>query len=159
MTFPDSIGREGQVLFVDVTADVTAWANGAPNYGWGFLPLGNDGAGITSFENLDNPVPTLTLIDQTGVFPSERLDGPAAKAGAWSIVDYYGGITASQPAANVVQQVLQIQSGDLQAEVAVGESPILDITDPGYESRWRPNFGWHANRVSRERSDADRSRR
>jgi hypothetical protein len=60
--FPDSIGREGEVIEVDVTDDVRAWAAGSPNYGWGIVPIGGDGHGITSFENLDSPVPTLTLV-------------------------------------------------------------------------------------------------
>ena len=61
--FPDSIGREGEVLEVDVSEDLRAWAAGEPNYGWGFVPIdgATDGHGITSFENLNNPVPTLTL--------------------------------------------------------------------------------------------------
>ena len=36
--FPDSIGMAGEVLEVDVSADVAAWGAGEPNYGWGFLP-------------------------------------------------------------------------------------------------------------------------
>ena len=60
--FPDSIGRQGQVLEADVSEDVRAWAAGEPNYGWGFLPVGNDGYGVTSFENATNPVPQLTLV-------------------------------------------------------------------------------------------------
>ncbi len=128
--FPDTIGRQGQVIFVDVTADVAAWASGTPNYGWAFLPIGTDGTGITSFENLDNPVPTLTLVNQPGVFPSERLAGPLGTPGQWAVIDYYGDFTATQPAANVVQQVLQIQNGELQASAATANVPILDITDP-----------------------------
>lgn len=35
---------------IDVTADLLAWANGATNYGWAFLPTGTDGVGVSSFE-------------------------------------------------------------------------------------------------------------
>lgn len=128
--FPDSIGREGQVIFVDVTADLLAWAGGKPNYGWGFIPAGGDGTGISSFEHLDNPVPTLTIINQVGVFPDERLDGPLGGAGTWGVIDYYGNFTATEPAVAVVQQILDIQKGTLQASSATTQVPYLDITDP-----------------------------
>jgi hypothetical protein len=36
---------------VDVTADVLAWANGATNHGWAFLPTDTDGVEIASFES------------------------------------------------------------------------------------------------------------
>ena len=65
-TFPDSLGMAGQVLEVDVSEDVKAWAAGAANYGWGFVGAGGDGTGITSFENTSNPVPTLTLVYTSG---------------------------------------------------------------------------------------------
>jgi len=35
---------------IDVTADLLAWANGATNHGWAFLPTGPDGVALTSFE-------------------------------------------------------------------------------------------------------------
>ena len=38
-------------IYIDVTADLLAWANGATNHGWAFLPTGPDGVQVTSFEN------------------------------------------------------------------------------------------------------------
>ena len=35
---------------IDVTADLLAWANGATNHGWAFLPTGTDGVQVASFE-------------------------------------------------------------------------------------------------------------
>ena len=42
----------GDVLSLDVSADVQAWSDGAPNFGWAFLPLADttDGVSIESFE-------------------------------------------------------------------------------------------------------------
>ena len=51
---------------LDVSADVLAWANGEPNYGWGFLPTGGNGRDIASFEDLDGRVPTLVLAGKLG---------------------------------------------------------------------------------------------
>jgi hypothetical protein len=36
---------------IDVTADLLAWANGAINHGWAFLPNGTDGVQTASFES------------------------------------------------------------------------------------------------------------
>ena len=47
-------------LNIDVTPTVQAWANGAPNYGWGFIPTGTDGYRIDSSESV-NP-PALSII-------------------------------------------------------------------------------------------------
>lgn len=47
----------------DVSVDVLAWASGEPNYGWGFLPTGGNGNGITSFEHETDPGPRLVLED------------------------------------------------------------------------------------------------
>jgi hypothetical protein len=47
---------------VDVTASVQAWANGAPNYGWAFLPAGTDGWRWATSENATaNERPQLTV--------------------------------------------------------------------------------------------------
>ncbi len=63
----------GVLYELDVTADLVAWASGEPNYGWGFLPTGGDGNGITSFESTINPVPTLTVsgISTSGDFNAD----------------------------------------------------------------------------------------
>ena len=42
-------------LTVDVTADVQAWAGGAPNHGWALLPGGNDGWDVYSAEGYMPP--------------------------------------------------------------------------------------------------------
>ena len=78
--FPDTISMPelwGKVVELDVSADVKAWADGLPNYGWGFVPVGANGAAITSFENTRNPVPTLTLSfsgDRTPVLQAGDAD-------------------------------------------------------------------------------------
>lgn len=45
----------GTVHEIDVTADVAAWAQGEPNFGWGILPTGTNGAGVASFETATPP--------------------------------------------------------------------------------------------------------
>jgi hypothetical protein len=64
------------------------------------------------------------------VFPSERLAGPPGTAGNWGVIDYFGGFTATAPASNVILQILDIESGAIDAETAVADYPWLDITDP-----------------------------
>lgn len=44
-------GTEGNgAVRVDVTADILAWANGEIDFGWAFLPTGDNGAEMVSFE-------------------------------------------------------------------------------------------------------------
>jgi hypothetical protein len=69
----DVFGLEGKVIEVDVTEDVLAWSQGKPNYGWGFLPGGVNGTGITSLESVFDPVPELVIIPGEG--------GPFLQAG------------------------------------------------------------------------------
>jgi hypothetical protein len=52
------------VVDLDVTDDVRAWASGDPNYGWGFIPTGTDGVGISSFESGFGPI---LILDPEGV--------------------------------------------------------------------------------------------
>ncbi len=51
----------GTTVDVDVSADLLAWGQGSPNYGWGITPTGGNGTGITSFESETNPGPRLIL--------------------------------------------------------------------------------------------------
>ena len=74
VSFATGFLNAGTVYEVDVTADIQAWADGEPNYGWGFLPTAGNGTGITSFEHATNPVPTLT-IDFTPPERAPDLDG------------------------------------------------------------------------------------
>ena len=75
------------------------------------------------FPGIENPGPPT-------VFPAERLAGPLGTAGNWSIIEYRAFGTATEPALNVVRQIQDIQSGDLDAEVYTLDVPYLDITDP-----------------------------
>jgi hypothetical protein len=59
----------GTVMEFDVTEDVRAWASGEPNYGWGFIPTGTDGAGINSFESGFGPI--LILEPEGGGMPGD----------------------------------------------------------------------------------------
>ena len=63
----------GETLEFDVTEDVRSWAAGdTDNYGWGFIPTGNDGAGIVSFEDLDPMVrPRLILNPEIDFIPGD----------------------------------------------------------------------------------------
>ncbi|HHM04612.1 MAG TPA: DNRLRE domain-containing protein [Gammaproteobacteria bacterium] len=36
-------GNHEDIISIDVSADVSLWANGADNFGWGFTPTGDDG--------------------------------------------------------------------------------------------------------------------
>jgi hypothetical protein len=63
----------GSLIEIDVTEDVRAWANGAPNYGWGIVPTGGNGAEVASFESIDKP--------QLIVDPGQEIAGPALQAG------------------------------------------------------------------------------
>ncbi len=61
------------VYSIDVTTDLLAWANGATNDGWGFLPLGTNGVEIESFESsATSPL----LILSTGVTTEYIAPGP-----------------------------------------------------------------------------------
>ena len=68
----------GDTLEFDVTEDVRSWAAGdTDNYGWGFIPTGNDGAGIVSFEDLDPMVrPRLILNPEIDFIPGAALITP-----------------------------------------------------------------------------------
>lgn len=57
---------------LDLAASVQAWADGAPNHGWAFLPTGGDGWDIRTAES-DTP-PTL----QVRYRPPDEDDGPIA---------------------------------------------------------------------------------
>jgi hypothetical protein len=70
----DLIGIAGTVVRFDVTKDVLAWASGTPNYGWGFLPTGDNGTGIASFESQVRPVPTLELSPAVADVPLQAGD-------------------------------------------------------------------------------------
>lgn len=44
---------DGNKVFLDVTTDVALWASGATNFGWAFLPTGNNGVDWDASENSD----------------------------------------------------------------------------------------------------------
>jgi hypothetical protein len=72
---------------IDVTADLLAWANGATNYGWGFLPTGIDGTWLTSFEGgAGSPVLIIERLE------SLVTDGPSGST--WR---YYDAIPTWDP--------------------------------------------------------------
>jgi hypothetical protein len=72
---------------IDVTADLLAWANGATNYGWAFLPNGIDGVGVASFEaGAGSPV---LILDRVA-----SLVTAGASGSAWR---YYDGIPSGDP--------------------------------------------------------------
>jgi len=72
---------------IDVTADVLAWANGAPNHGWAFLPTGLDNVALTSFEG--GAASPLLILEQ--VVP---LVTPGASGSTWR---YYDAIPVGDP--------------------------------------------------------------
>jgi hypothetical protein len=51
MSFRTGDMSSGNQYTFDVTADLLAWASGVPNYGWGFVPTGTGGLGVTSFQS------------------------------------------------------------------------------------------------------------
>lgn len=61
------------VYSIDVTADLLAWANGASNDGWAFLPLSNNGVEIESFES---SAMSSLLVLSTGVTTEYIAPGP-----------------------------------------------------------------------------------
>jgi hypothetical protein len=71
----DAVAQTGSVqageTTIDVTASVQVWANGAPNDGWVFRPLGNDGWDIQSADSAAPPVLTVSYA------PSETTAGDA----------------------------------------------------------------------------------
>jgi hypothetical protein len=72
---------------IDVTADVLAWANGAVNHGWAFLPTGPDNAALTSFEG--GAARPVLILEQ--VVP---LVTPGASGSTWR---YYDAIPVGDP--------------------------------------------------------------
>jgi len=58
-----SVSTDDQFDDIDVTALVQEWVNGtSPNYGWGFIPIGDDGWRWATSENAsENLRPTLTV--------------------------------------------------------------------------------------------------
>jgi len=72
---------------IDVTADVLAWANGATNYGWAFLPTGTNGVEVASFEGgAGSPV---LILDRVA-----SLVTAGASGSTWR---YYDGIPSGDP--------------------------------------------------------------
>jgi hypothetical protein len=64
----------GDVMELDVTEDLRAWAGGEPNYGWGILPTGTNGFEVAGFEFGPPDAPQLIVIPGTPI-------GPALQAG------------------------------------------------------------------------------
>lgn len=65
-------------LTVDVTASLQAWANGAPNLGWAFLPTGTDGYRWDTSESATPPALTVAYrIVPCLVAPSITTQAPA----------------------------------------------------------------------------------
>ncbi len=137
--WPSSLGLQGQVLQTDVSADVLAWASGKPNYGWGFVPTGNNGHGITSFEDEVDPVPTLIIA--AGTEPSDcNGDGmvdinDVNCAGAVGEVDL----------ANIIIDLIGSITGDADGSGAVEFSDFLVLANnfgqPGQYSDG--DFDWN----------------
>jgi hypothetical protein len=72
---------------IDVTDDLLAWANGATNHGWAFLPTGNEGVQLSSFEGgAGSP---LLILDQ-----AQSLVTAGAAGSTWR---YYDGIPSGDP--------------------------------------------------------------
>ena len=72
---------------IDVTSDLVAWANGAANLGWAFLPTDWNGTEVTSFEGgAGSPV---LIIDQVA-----NLVTAGAAGSTWR---YYDGIPSGDP--------------------------------------------------------------
>ena len=66
--------QSGDVVEYDVTADVLAWATGAPNYGWGVVPTGGNGTEIRAFEAAADVRPQLIVLPGA-------VTGPPLQAG------------------------------------------------------------------------------
>ena len=82
------------VVTIDVTEDVSAWAEGEPNFGWGFIPSASQGGEFQSFEHPDESGrPQLILLGPDGsellpaVTEPEFLRGDATADGTVDITD------------------------------------------------------------------------
>lgn len=125
----------------DVSADVLAWAQGQPNYGWGIVPAGGGGHGFTAFGNiLDLPDPSLLLgskiatLVQRATAPNTNQghvwryfdslaegDNPYpkdAQGDAWNSADYDDSFWQSGPAV--------FGHGELWQSPDTGDQPISD---------------------------------
>jgi hypothetical protein len=81
---------------LDVTADVAAWAAGAANHGWAFLPWpnGTDGWGFLKpdcEEVTDRPSLTITYLPPATAPPPGDAGGSAARAGEGLVVGRWTG--------------------------------------------------------------------
>lgn len=87
VTFPDTLNRVPLTVQVDVSKDLLAWAQGSPNYGWAFIMSGGDGQKIASFEDEEDPIPTLVLGSRLNT-PINRTTAPNTNRGhSWKYWD------------------------------------------------------------------------
>ncbi|MDQ2054418.1 MULTISPECIES: DNRLRE domain-containing protein [unclassified Halobellus] len=59
---------------IDVTDSVKRWADGAANYGWAFLPLGDDGWDFETAEGETPPTLTVRYVDDADGSPADGSD-------------------------------------------------------------------------------------
>lgn len=85
------------IVTIDVSEDVSAWAEGEPNFGWGFIPSASQGGEFLSFENPDEAGrPQLILLGPDGSELSEKTSATILKPGD---ANGDGGFNISDPVA------------------------------------------------------------
>jgi hypothetical protein len=145
----------GQTLSVDVTADVQAWAAGAPNYGWGFIPTGGDGSEVDSFESADPPtlvlepagagtagdfdndgdadIADVNLLNQAIDTSSTNAQFDLTQDGSVNVADL----------SNWVNDVKKTWIGDANLDGEFGTADFVQVFQRGeYEDAVADNSGW-----------------
>ena len=111
---------------IDVTEDVFAWAEGEPNFGWGFIPSASQGGEFQSFENPDEAGrPQLILLGPDGSELLKRAPEPSVKTGD---VNGDGSFNITDP---VVHLNFLFASGVLAECLAVTVAGSIEPTEAG----------------------------
>ena len=64
------------------------------------------------------------------LLPNQRLGGPAATAGHWSVIDYYGSLDVESPINEVVDLLVGLQNQVIDSQSATAQIPTLTVADP-----------------------------
>ena len=114
------------IVTIDVTEDVSAWAEGEPNFGWGFIPSASQGGEFQSFENPDEPGrPQLILLGPDGSELLNRAPVASVKPGD---VNGDGSLNISDPVAHLN---FLFASGVLPECLTVTGADPVELTEAG----------------------------
>jgi len=109
---------------IDVTASVQAWGDGETNYGWAFLPLGDDG---WDFATAEGESPPRLMIEYE---PPDTSDGDSGDDSSVTKGDADGDGDIDSDDVEVVQEHIADKDVDIDTEAAdIDGDGDVDIGD------------------------------